>query len=217
MAIKVLIADDHKMFRDGLRTLLQRHSGVEVIAEAEDGLQALKLVEEKDPDVVIMDISMPELNGIETTRKISSDFPNTKVVMLSMHSDRRFVVEALKAGAAGYLLKDSAFEELVQVIQKVQNDQVYLSSKINDIILKEYIQMVKRGGASAFTVLSPREREVLQLLAEGKSTRQIADLLKVSIKTIETHRKQIMDKLEIRSVAELTKYAIREGLTALDL
>ncbi len=216
MPTRVVIADDHKMFRDGLRTLLQRHSDIEVVGEAEDGLTTIKLVEELEPDVVIMDISMPELNGIEATRKISNDFPYAKVIMLSMHSDRRFVVEGLKAGAAGYLLKDSAFEELVQVIRKVQEDQVYLSSKINDIILKEYIQMVKKGGASAFTVLSPREREVLQLLAEGKSTRQIAELLKVSVKTIETHRKQIMDKLEIRSVAELTKYAIREGLTALD-
>jgi DNA-binding NarL/FixJ family response regulator len=215
MKTKILIADDHKLFRDGLKTLINKHPEIEVVGEAEDGLSAVALAQELKPDVVLMDISMPDLNGIEATRKILSERPEIKIIILSMHFDRRFVTEALKAGALGYLLKDSTVEELVQTIHAVKSDQIYLSDKINDVVIKDYIKMAKSAESSAYTVLSAREREVLQLLAEGKATKEIAAKLNVSVKTIETHRKQIMNKLNIHSIAELTKYAIREGLTQL--
>jgi len=215
MKTKILIADDHKLFRDGLKTLINKHPEIEVVGEAEDGLSAVALAQKLKPDVVLMDISMPDLNGIEATRKILSERPEIKIIILSMHFDRRFVTEALKAGALGYLLKDSTVEELVQTIHAVKSDQIYLSDKINDVVIKDYIKMAKSAESSAYTVLSAREREVLQLLAEGKATKEIAAKLNVSVKTIETHRKQIMNKLNIHSIAELTKYAIREGLTQL--
>jgi len=167
------------------------------------------------PHIIIMDIGMPEMNGIDATRQIVSENKDVKIVALSMHSDRRFVLEMLKAGASGYLLKDSAFEELVNAVHTVMDGQPYLSPRITDIIVKEYLYNLPRNEPNVFTILTVREREVLQHLAEGKSTKQIASTLNLSVKTVETHRQQIMDKLEIRTVAELTKYAIREGLTSL--
>ena len=214
--VRILMADDHKLFIDGLGMLLQQHGGMEVVGAARDGLTAVKLAVELQPDIILMDISMPELNGIEATRKVLTDCPAIKVVMLSMHADRRYVVESLRAGARGYLLKDSAPEELLQVIERVQSGEIYLSSKISSQLIRDYIGMTESGESSAYTVLSAREREVLQLVAEGRSTKEIAGQLSVSIKTIETHRKQIMDKLDLHSVAELTKYAIREGLTQIN-
>ena len=175
-----------------------------------------RLTQRLAPDVVIMDLGMPQMNGIEATREITSGNEKIKVVALSMHSDKRFVLQMLKAGASAYLLKDSAFEELITAIKTVMSHQSFLSPKITDVVLKEYLQTVSRGDASVFSVLTHREREVLQMLAEGRSTKEIAASLNVSVKTIETHRQQIMDKLKIRSVAELTKYAIREGLTSLE-
>jgi len=217
MSIRILIADDHKIMRIGLRSLIERQTGMEVIAEAQDGRKALQLARELKPDVIIMDIGMPGLNGIEATRQIISENPVVKVVALSMHSDRRFVAGMLEAGAAGYLLKDCAFEELAQAIETVVNGQIYLSSEITGVVIGDYVrQLTTRDEAGAFKTLSAREREVLQLLAEGKTTKQIASLLHVSTKTIETHRSQIMEKLNIHSVAELTKFAIREGLTSLE-
>lgn len=215
MSTRVLIADDHKIFREGLRALLEKQRGIEVVAEAKDGLEAVRFAQKLIPDVVIMDVAMPEKNGIEATRETLEVLPKTKVIALSMHSDRRFVLQMLKAGAVGYLLKDSAFEELAAAIQAVVSGQTYLSPKITDVVIKEYLHSQTRSEASVFTILTHREREVLQLLAEGKSTKEIAATLHVSVKTIETHRQQVMDKLDIHSVAELTKYAIREGLTSL--
>jgi two-component system response regulator NreC len=215
MSTRVLIADDHKIFREGLRALLEKQRGIEVVAEAKDGLEAVRFAQKLIPDVVIMDVAMPEKNGIEATRETLEVLPKTKVIALSMHSDRRFVLQMLKAGAVGYLLKDSAFEELAAAIQAVASGQTYLSPKITDVVIKEYLHSQARSEASVFTILTHREREVLQLLAEGKSTKEIAATLHVSVKTIETHRQQVMDKLDIHSVAELTKYAIREGLTSL--
>ena len=216
MGVRVLIADDHKIVREGLRALIEKHEKMEVVAEAETGLEAVRLTGKLQPDVVIMDLGMPQMNGIEATREITAGNQRIKVIALSMHSDKRFVLQMLKAGASGYLLKDSAFEELITAIKTVTSNQSYLSPKITDVVLKEYLQTVSRGDASAFSVLTHREREVLQMLAEGKSTKEIAASLNVSVKTVETHRQQIMDKLKIRSVAELTKYAIREGLTSLE-
>ena len=216
MRTKIILADDHKIIREGLRSLLEKQDDMEVIAEADNGLTTVNLVQKLHPDVVIMDIGMPEMNGIDATTKITTEFKGVQVIALSMHSDRRFVMQMLKAGATGYLLKDSAFEELVTAIHTVMRRQHYLSQKITDVIVEECLQNLPKNETNVFTVLTPREREVLQLIAEGKSTKQIASVLNVSVKTIETHRQQIMDKLNIHSVAELTKYAIREGITSLE-
>ncbi len=168
------------------------------------------------PDLIVIDTVLPDLNGIEATRQIIAEHPHIKIIALSMHSDKQFVIEMLKAGASGYMLKDCAFEELVYAIHSVMKDQVYLSPRITTIVLKEYVSDLHKGESSVFKVLTNREREVLQLIAEGKTTKEIAHLLQVSIKTVETHRQQLMNKLNIRSIAELTKYAIREGLTSLE-
>lgn len=215
MKTKIVIADDHKIMREGLKALIEKQPDMEVAAEAQDGLTATKLARKLLPQVIIMDIGMPEMNGIDATRQIISENKGIKIIALSMHSDRRFVLEMLKAGASGYLLKDSAFEELVNAVHTVMTGQSYLSPRITDIVVKEYLYNLPKSESTVFNVLTVREREVLQLLAEGKSTKQIAATLNLSVKTVETHRQQIMDKLEIRTVAELTKYAIREGLTSL--
>ncbi len=214
--MRILLADDHKIMREGLKALLEKQEDILVIAEAENGLDAVRLTQKLKPDVVIMDIGMPELNGVEATRRIVAEVPGAKVIALSMHSDRRFVIEMLKVGASGYLLKDSASEELTLAIRAVAANQPYLSPKITDVVIKDYLSALSKTEPTAFTILTAREREVLQLLAEGKTTKQIASALHVSVKTIETHRQQMMEKLNIRSIAELTKYAIREGLTSLE-
>jgi len=216
MSIRILIADDHKVMRQGLRALLEKEDDMEVVGEAENGRQAVKSAENLSPDVVVMDIGMRDLNGIEATTQIIERCRGTKVLALSMHSDRRFAAGMLRAGASGYLLKDGAFEELANAIRRVAAGEVYLSPSIADVVVSDYVERLARSDASAFSTLTPREREVLQLLAEGHSTKQIASQLRVSAKTIETHRQNVMEKLGIRSVAELTKYAIREGLTSLD-
>lgn len=214
--MRILLADDHKIMREGLRALLEKQHDIQVIAEAENGLDAVRLTHRLKPDLVIMDIGMPGLNGVEATRQIVAEVPGVKVIALSMHSDRRFVIEMLKVGASGYLLKDSASEELTLAIRAVAANQPYLSPKITDVVIKDYLGALSKTEPTAFTVLTAREREVLQLLAEGKTTKQTASALNVSVKTIETHRQQMMEKLNIRSIAELTKYAIREGLTSLE-
>jgi DNA-binding NarL/FixJ family response regulator len=213
--VKVLLADDHKIVRDGLRTLLEKHAEIQVVGEAEDGRETVLQTRKLLPDIVIMDIAMPELNGIEATRQILSESPDVKVIALSMHSDRRFVTEMLKAGASAYLLKDCAFEELVIAIRTVLKGKIYLSPGIAGVVIESYIKSTPRSEVSVFSLLSDREREVLQLMAEGRTTKEIASHLNVSIKTVETHRTNIMTKLDIHSIAELTKYAIREGLTSL--
>lgn len=215
MEISVLLADDHKIVRDGLQTLIEKQPDIKVIGVAEDGRAAVHLAKKLHPQIVIIDIAMPDLNGIEATRQILDEYPKVKVIALSMHSDKRFVSEMLKAGASAYLLKDCAFEELVTAIRTVIANKTYLSPGIAGVVIDSYIRHAASGDSSVYTVLSDREREVLQLLAEGKTTKEIASFLNVSIKTIETHRINIMTKLDIHSVAELTKYAIREGLTSL--
>lgn len=216
MKLKVLLADDHRLFRDGLRTLLKQHDELEVVGETVDGPETVQAVMKLKPDIILMDISMPNLNGIDATRKILADRPTVKIIMLSMHSDQRYVIESLRAGATGYLLKDCAVDELMAAILMVAKDQIYLARSIAKVILRDYINLVVSKPGSVFSTLSAREREVLQLLAEGKSTKEISSQLQVSVKTVETHRKQIMDKLNIHSIAQLTKYAIREGLTPLE-
>ncbi len=217
--IKVVLADDHQIVRHGLRSLLSAEPDIEVVGEADNGRAVIRLVQELSPQVVIMDISMPDLNGIEATRQILSDFSGVKVIALSMHSDSLFVLNMFKAGASGYLLKDCALEELVKAVRTVMNRKIYLSPSISDIVVKDFVigWSPEDSSSSAYSILTAREREVLQLMAEGKTTNQIAESLCISVKTVEAHRKQLMTKLDIHSVAELTKYAIRQGLTTLEV
>jgi len=214
MSIKVLIADDHQIMREGLRSLLEKERDIQVLGEAEDGRMIHRMAREKKPDVIIMDVAMPDLNGIEATRQIVGELPGVKIIALSMHDDRRFVLNMLKAGASGYMLKDCAFKDLAKAIRVVMSNKTFLSPEVADIVVKDYLSTTQPAESSAFNLLSPREREVLQLIAEGKTSALIAESLHISVKTVETHRQQIMVKLKIRSVAELTKYAIREGLTS---
>jgi len=215
MSIRIMIADDHEIVRNGLRSLIEKELDMEVIAEADNGRDAVRLALELAPDVVIMDIAMPELNGIEAARQIISALPRIKVIALSMHADKRYVMEMLKAGASGYILKDNAYEELARAIRTALKNHTYLSPQITETVIGDYVQFALTANGSAFSLLSAREREVLQLLAEGNSTAQIAECLGISVKTVETYRQHIIEKLDIRSIAELTKYAIREGLTSL--
>ena len=216
MTIRVLLADDHNIVREGLRSLLEKEPDIEVVAMADNGRMAVQLAGELKPDVAVLDIAMPEMNGIEATRRISQDDPEIKILALSMHSARRFVTEALSAGAKGYLLKDCAAEELVRAIRTVAANETYLSPKVAGLIVKDYLKHSAETTPLADSCLTNREREILQLIAEGESTKEIAFELRVSIKTVESHRQQIMKKLNLHSVAELTRHAIREGLTPLE-
>ena len=216
MSIKVLLVDDHAIIREGLRSLLEKQPDIEVVADTDDGRKALELVRELSPDIVIMDVTMPRLGGIEATRQITGEFPDVKVIALSIHSRRRFVADMLSAGAAGYILKECLFDELVAAIRAVAAGGRYLSPRITEVVVDDYVKRLSSGAEAPSASLTSREREVLQLVAEGKSTKQIALELHVSTKTIEANRRQIMEKLGMHSVAELTKYAVREGLTALE-
>jgi DNA-binding NarL/FixJ family response regulator len=216
MSVKILLADDHKITRQGLRSLLEKEPDMEVVAEAEEGRTAVRLVRELLPDVVVMDVSMPDLNGMEATHQIVAEHPNVKVIALSIHSDNLFVSEMLKSGASGYLLKDCAFEELARAIRAVVDGKTYLSPAVSGVVVDDYLHRLARTESPSSEVLTDREREVLQLIAEGKSTKQVALKLHISVKTVETHRRQIMSKLDIHTIAELTKYAIRKGLTSLE-
>ena len=214
MKIKILLVDDHKILRDGICSIVKGYPDMEVIGEAADGIIAMRLVQELSPDVVIMDISMPNLNGIDATRKIIADHPKIKIIALSMHHDKQFVSEIFKAGASGYLLKDCAFDELEHAVRIVMDGKTYINPEIASLIIESLVNQPQATSQKAFSLLTDREREVLQLIAEGESTKEIAVMLSVSAKTIESHRRQVMGKLNIRNVAELTKYAIREGLTS---
>ncbi len=213
--IKILLADDHRIMRDGLCALLTNEPDIEVVAEADNGREAVEISQKLKPNVVVMDMSMPGLNGVEATRQILALCDDTKVLALSMHADKRFVMGALSAGASGYVLKDCAFEELVRAIRTVVVNQTYLSPGIAEIVVESY-RCIQPSLNQSSSDLTSREREVLQLITEGVSAKQIASILHVSAKTIETHRQHIMKKLNTHSVADLTKYAIREGLTSLD-
>ena len=214
--MKILLADDHKITRQGLRSLLEKEPDMEVVAEAEEGRTAVRLANELKPDVVIMDVSMPDLNGMEATRQIVGRLSTVRVIALSMHSDALFVTEMLKSGVRGYLLKDCAFEELAGAIRSVVEGKTYLSPSISGLVVNGYLNRLSNPQTVGSEVLTDREREILQIIAEGKTTKQIALKLHISVKTVETHRRQIMNKLDIFSVAELTKYAIRKGLTTLE-
>jgi DNA-binding NarL/FixJ family response regulator len=214
MSVKILIADDHKIMRDGLRTLLEKEKGLEVIAEAANGRETIRLAEQLRPDIIIMDISMDDLNGMDATRHIVGKDLGCRIIALSMHADKRFVAGMFEAGAVGYLLKDCAYDELVKAIRQVLSGSSYLCSMISGVVIRDYVQRLRKSKPA---LLSLREKGILQLLAEGHNTKQIADKLNVSIKTVESHRQHIMTKLDIYNIAELTKYAIREGITSLNV
>lgn len=216
MSIRVFLADDHSIIRDGIRSLLEKEKDFTVAGEADNGRDAVLQIIKLKPDVVLMDIAMPNLNGVDATRQLIAQQPRLRIVVLSMHSDKRFVVEMLKAGAMGYLEKNCAFKNLISAIRTVTEGQVYLSPEIAGVIAGTFRQQ-KLPATVKEPELSPKEREVLQLLAEGNSSKEIAYQLGVSSKTVDTHRQHIMDKLGMRSIANLTKYAIREGITSLEL
>ena len=215
MIVRILLADDHTIILDGLCSLLGKNQDFKVVGRASDGMSAVRLAASLSPDIVIMDVSMPGLNGIDAARRILAENPKTKIIALSMHNDGRYISAALKSGAMGYILKESAFEELIAAIRTVMKGQCYLSASIAAVVIKDYIRHLEKTESGVFSVLTPREREVLQALSEGLSTKEIASRLGVSIKTVETYRSQIMEKLDIHSIAELTEYAIREGITSL--
>jgi Response regulator containing a CheY-like receiver domain and an HTH DNA-binding domain len=216
--IKVILVDDHSLVRAGIRSLIQNISGVEVIAEANNGRDAIRLIDELIPDLVLLDIAMPELNGLEVISRISKDNLVTRVIILSMHTNEEYVVQALKAGAAGYLLKDSAPNELEIAVNSVMKGETYLSPAISKHVVDNYLRRIsdvsteKEKGPDIFKQLTSRQREILQLIAEGNSTKEIANKLNVSIKTVETHRMQLMDRIGIHDVAGLVRYAIRMGI-----
>ena len=215
MAVRVLMVDDHKIVRQGLCSLVNNEAGMEVVGEAGDGRIAIKLARELKPDVIVMDVNMPGMDGIDATRRIINDVPDVKIVALSMYPKKSFVIEMLKAGALGYILKDGAFDELIKAINIVMTGKTYLCSKATSIIVDDYVRN-PNGNASVDKILTSREIEILKLLAEGKLSKEIALLLNLSIKTIDACRRRIMQKLNVESIAELIKYAIREGLTSLD-
>lgn len=217
MSIRVFIADDHELMREGLKGIVESQSGMHVNGEANNGQSTIREVRKTKPDVVIMDVGMPDLNGIEATREILRENPDAKVLALSMHSEQRYITEMLRAGAHGYLLKDSAVNELARAIKTVCRNKTYLSPAVAGGIVDGHVRNPgEKEGGDTYRLLSGREREVLQLLAEGNSTKDTAAKLFVSVKTVETHRRNIMHKLNAFSIAELTKCAVRDGLTELE-
>jgi DNA-binding NarL/FixJ family response regulator len=211
--IRVLLADDHKLIRAGLRLVVDQQPDLSVVGEADDGRQAVELAKSLKPNVVVMDIGMPNLNGIEAARQIRAIRPDAAVVMLSMHSDEGYVLRALGAGARAYLLKDSATTDLVQAIHAVVEGKSFFSPAVSKVLLQDYMRKLQRSGAEdSYDLLSPREREVLQLVAEGKSNKEVSSLLNLSVYTVETHRAKIMQKLNLKGVPELILYAVRKGI-----
>ncbi len=215
MPIRILLADDHAILRRGLKALLEREADVEVVGEAADGRETLQQVEALRPDVVVLDITMPNLNGIEAARQIQAKGWGTAIIILSMHSDEGYVLRALRAGAKGYLLKDTVEAELIRAIHAVTGGKAYFSPEVSKLLVEDYVQgMQQRGLEDSYDLLTPREREVLQLLAEGKSSKDIARLLDLSVYTVDTHKSNLMQKLSLHSMAELILYAVRKGIIA---
>ena len=212
-AIRIVVADDHTILRRGLRLVLERESDLRVIGEASNGREAIEAAERDKPDVIVMDIGMPLLNGIEATRRISADHPKTAVVILSVHSDEAYILRALKAGARGYLLKDSAETDLIQAVRAVAAGKAFFSPVVSKVLADDYLRQIRQKGVDdPYDLLTPRERELLQLIAELKATKEIADLLCVSPHTVDTHRSNLMQKLNVHSIPELILYAVRKGV-----
>jgi len=217
MAVRVLLADDHAILREGLRHLLDERSDMEVVGEASDGAGAISLSRRLKPDIIVMDVNMPGMDGIDATRQIVRELPEVKVVALSMYPKSTFVVEMLKAGASAYVLKEQAFKELIKAIDTVMTGEVYLSTKAASVMVDKHIRGRQPVGKVQGTALATRERNVLKLLAEGKSSKEIAKIINMSVQTVDACRRSLMSKLHARSIADLVKYAIREGLTKLDV
>ena len=214
--MKILLADDHKVLRSGLRRILEDHDDLEVVGEAADGREAVDLANSLEPDIVVMDIGMPQMNGMEATRQILSKHPRMNVLILSMYADENYVVQVLRAGARGYLLKDTAEEDLIDAVRSVAGGTPFFSPKIARLLVGDSMQRLRNEAASdTYELLTPREREVLQLIAEGKSNKEVAQHLFVSPTTVETHRARIMDKLDLHSTAEIVLYAVRKGIVRL--
>jgi DNA-binding NarL/FixJ family response regulator len=217
--IRVVLADDHALVRAGIRALLESLEGIQVLAEADDGREALQLVEAHRPDLILMDIAMSGLNGLEATKRISRDYPHTRVIILSMHANEEYVLQSLRAGASGYLLKDAGTVELEIAIKAVANGETYLSPPVSKHVISDYVRRISGGeqeASSTLDRLTLRQREILQLIAEGQTTQEIARLLHIGVKTVETHRMQLMERLDIHDVAGLVRYAIRVGLVSAD-
>jgi len=211
--LRILLADDHIVMRTGLRALLERQPNLEVVGESENGRETIALAASLRPDVVVMDVGMPVLNGIEATQTIVTQCPTIAVVILSMHADESYVMRALKAGARGYLLKDSGAADLIGAIQAVSQNKSFFSPKVSRILAEDYIRVLKQKGAvDSYDLLTSREREILQLLAEGKANKEVATDLNISPYTVETHRSHIMEKLNLHNPAELILYAVRKGI-----
>ncbi len=215
MGIGILYVEDHEVFHDCMRHLFESEDDIGVLGTANNGRSAVRLARELTPELVIMDIMMPGMNGIEATRQIVSENPAVKVIGLSALSDSKKILEMFRAGAKGYVVKDSAFEELLQAIQTVARGKMYLSPNITGVVLEDFLNLFEAGQSVGLDLLTPREQEVLQLVAEGKSTKQVATELNLGLKTVETHRANIMKKLKVGSIAEMVKFALREGLTSL--
>jgi two-component system, NarL family, response regulator NreC len=211
--IRVLLADDHNLIRGGLRLVVEQQPDLVVVGEAGDGRQAISLANSLKPDVAVLDIGMPNLNGIEAAKQITDGESGAAVVILSMYSDETYVLRALKSGARGYLLKDSAEADLARAIRSVAEGKSFFSPAVSRVLLDDYVRKLQRtGGESSYDLLTPREREVLQLIAEGKSNKEVADILNLSVYTVETHRANLMEKLKLRGVPELILYAVRKGI-----
>ena len=210
--LRIVLADDHALVRAGFRALLQSLDGIEVVAEAENGAQALELIERHLPDLVLMDIAMPGLNGLEAAARAAKSAPEVKIIILSMHANEEYVLQSLKAGAKGYLLKDAGLAELQLALESVSSGQTFLSPAISKHLIDAYVERTS-DGMEPFSILTSRQREILQLIAEGDTTREIAQKLGVSVKTVETHRTQLMQRLDIHDLAGLVRYAIRLGIT----
>src|SRR6201987_5023457 len=211
--IRILLADDHQLMRSGIRLMLERESDLSVVGEASDGREAVALAKSLRPDVVVMDIGMANLNGIEAAQQVTQNRPEVAIVMLSMHSDESYVLRALKAGARGYLLKDSAEADLIKAVHAVAGGKSFFSPAVSKVLLDDYVRKLKRSGAEdAYDLLTPREREILQLVAEGKSNKDVANLLNLSVYTVETHRSNIMEKLHLKGIPELILFAVRKGI-----
>jgi len=212
-SIRILLADDHTVMRRGLRLLLDSQPEFSVVAEASDGREAVEKAETVQPDVAVIDIAMPNLSGIEAAQRITSSLPDVAIVILSMHSDEGYVLRSLKVGAKGYLLKDSAEGDLIEAIKAVHRGKTFFSPEISKMLVEDYIREIRtRGVEDSYDLLTPREREILQLLAEGKSNKEIAQALNLSLYTVETHRRNLQEKLNLHSLAELILYAVRKGL-----
>jgi len=213
--IRILLADDHQLMRSGVRLMLEREPDLAVVGEASDGREAVSLTKSLKPEVVVMDIGMPNLNGIEAAQQMTEEDPDLAIVMVSMHSDESYVLRALKAGARGYLLKDSAQADLIKAVHAVGGGKSFFSPAVSKMLLDDYVRKLKRSGTEdAYDLLTPREREILQLIAEGKSNKDVANLLNLSVYTVESHRSNLMEKLHLRGLPELILYAVRRGIIA---